>query len=259
MNCTAMGNRSRARALRLLTWLVLAAPLSSTYVGTGEAQATDRSHGFLTPLDPSLFLPPDHPRVRRACRNNDSETVCPQFLKYGSDEVGPGPFIAPVFSAYAPHLLVTFTFWDVTNIPITSNGVRTFGLHLTFFVDSAVSDVERPTEFSGSGVAHFPGEVPPGTTATYPAIHWRAIVLNGCVSPPAVIPIDFRNRITSREDNLSPSEEIGVFDGADDTSLVSTGFWNVGYDVRATDSDGGSSNLRVRGTMSVVCSAEPDF
>jgi hypothetical protein len=250
----------RDAPLFLATIIIIAASLSAeTQAGAGpagirpagEAQVTDRTRQrFLTPLDGSLFLPPNDPRVRRACRDNDSNTECPKFLRYGNDVAGSGPFIPPSFKADVPHLLVTFTLRDVAHVPIAGDGVGSDHVTFRFFLDSSISSAEVPTEWSGYGVGGFL----PNTTENFNVIMWQAIIYSGCVTPPPVIPLVFRNEI-----GASPEGD-GLFEAADNTSLVPTGFWNVQYAVRVTDSARNISDYRVRGFVSVVCiGSDSDF
>jgi hypothetical protein len=221
-----------------------------------DAQLTDRApQRFLTPMSESLFLPRDHPRVHEACRFNKDESECPLFLRYGSSEGGPGPFIPPSVTANLPHLYVAFALKEVTNVLVAGEGVGTEDpslLHFRFEVDSSASSSEEPTNafwFSFSDFA-------PGMTRNSNSIIWHALVLNGCVNPPAVIPVDFRNSVGLLLNNTGPEQDIGVFEAEDHTSLVSTGFWNFEYALHAVDSDGDASDLRVEGKVSVVCTAK---
>jgi hypothetical protein len=76
-----------------------------------------------------------------------------------------------------------------------------------------------------------------------------------------VIPVEFSNEvwhtITVSEDPPSiTSVEIGSFEAVDDSSLVPTGYWVFDYKLLATAPDSVASEFRVRGTVSVVCTAD---
>ena len=196
-----------------------------------------------------MFLSPNHPRVRRACRHNERDEACPKFLRFG-DAAGPGPFIPPNFTTETPNLLVVFVLHEVTNTLVLGNGVGGGGVvDFRFEVDSPVSSIEEPTIASGIG---YGPNFPPGTTRDNILIIWQSIVLGGCNSPPPVIPVDFRNRVGTQFGDVH-FQEVGSFEAVDDTSLVPTGFWNFQYTVRAFGNSADVSDFRVRGKVSVVC------
>lgn len=47
---------------------------------------------------------------------------------------------------------------------------------------------------------------------------------------------------------------IGSFVGVDNTTIDSTGYYNLNYTVRATDSEGGVSNFHFSGKANLICS-----
>jgi hypothetical protein len=207
---------------------------------------------FLTPLSSSLFLSADDPRVRSTCRD---KTRCARFLKYGSDAAGPGPFIPPVVQAEAPNLLITFTLETIQNEPVSGEGIGYNGVDpgFDFYIDSAVVTDEWPNNGPLDANVISVGEIVyPGQTVDVNAVVWQGLVPDGCNNPPPVIPIEFRNRI------MVPApfyEEAGEYLASDNTSLVSTGFWNFQYTMSATAPlPHGTSHFTMRGKVSVICS-----
>jgi hypothetical protein len=220
-----------------------------------------RHEAFLTPFRGSLFLSPEHPQVREACRHNARDEECPKFLRFGG-AAGPGPYIPPALTSGARDLFITFMFTEITNTLVAGEGIgHSMGPNI------AILHFEFETQFAGfedlynhnwSGA----GDFLPGTTwyAGYPVV-W-GFIPDGCVSPPPVIPVNFRHTISllycpeaaEAPGGCTEAETIGSFEGVDDTSLVPTGFWNIQYTIHGVASNADASDFQVRGWASLVCS-----
>jgi hypothetical protein len=251
--------------------LVTAFALSATWCGIAQAaephdelrttlQTLPFDHAprtFLTPLAQSPHLSPQDPRLLEACRFNQSPEQCLHSLRYGNSSGGRSPVVPPSVTTNLPHLHVMFTLQDLANTLVAGNGIGGDGetVDLRFEVDSSVSSSEWPTVFVGLAV----GWLDPGVSNPYYSILWQSVILNGCVDPPPVIPVHFKNSISVLSGGMPTEvEAVGLFEADDNTSLVPTGFWNFEYTVHASDSEGDASDIRVRGKASVVCSARDE-
>jgi hypothetical protein len=55
------------------------------------------------------------------------------------------------------------------------------------------------------------------------------------------------------ENILDNYVSIGQFDAVDDTTLQPNGFWTFAYTIRATGTQGGVSDFKFRGIVSITC------
>ena len=61
------------------------------------------------------------------------------------------------------------------------------------------------------------------------------------------------------EDVLSPYVQIGEFSTVDETTLQPNGFWTFSYTIRATGTNGGVSDFKFKGVVSVTCTNMETF
>jgi hypothetical protein len=76
------------------------------------------------------------------------------------------------------------------------------------------------------------------------------LVQDGCGNTP-IFPVTFHSSVKDLDEN--PPIVLGEFSAVDNTSLQPPGFWTFFYVIRATAEDGGVSDFKFYGTVSVSC------
>jgi hypothetical protein len=140
-------------------------------------KAQSKRQAFLTPL-PGLAERLANDPVLRVERGG-YDRPRPDIVFYGG-QGGPGPVIPPpVVGADVPHIKVEFRVTDITNTAISGNGISA----TAYFGFRASTPLTSLAMNWGYGLQLPPGET---TSVGLPVSRW--IILNGCASPPPVIP-----------------------------------------------------------------------
>lgn len=224
-------------------------PQSNTAAGT-DLKARSSTSKFLEPLKLKFILSPDDPRRPQFCTRLDGHAKCPPIVSIGGSAGGGIPTIEPAFKANLPHVRVSFFIQEITNEAIENGGVETeldddggdFET-VTWTTTGAEADVEN----GGPHTWILPG---PAQTLNYSPgglFIYDALVFNACGS--------FSSFPVEHESTLEQDfGTIGSFLGTDNSTIDSTGFYNLNYTVRAEDSDGGVSDFHFSGKASATCS-----
>jgi hypothetical protein len=147
-----------------------------------------------------------------------------------------------------PHLRVNFILQQMENEVVSGNGVNVPSW-ATWETHSPDATLER----LGGGPFTLPV---PGPGEVWPLDHanliYDALVHNGCGATP-VFRVELQSTVGEMPDIFEPSVLIGEFLGVDNTTLQPNGFWTFSYTIRATGTNGGVSDFKFRGIVSVTC------
>ena len=145
-----------------------------------------------------------------------------------------------------------FIVQDISNEVVAGGGVETTGAETAFVswvTTSTAADVEVGGPFGWSlpgpgetwlDISHFGGG---GGLLIY-----DALVTDACGDFSS-----FPVQHTATIERLN-GDDLGQFQGTDNSTLDSTGFYNLNYTVRADDGNGGVSDFHFSGKVNVTCS-----
>jgi len=172
---------------------------------------------------------------------------------------GPAPQsgLSPTDDVVAPlpaNLRVSFVLQQMENEIVSGNGVDT-QCWARWETHSPVATQEN--EGGGPFTLPAPG---PGEIWAIPHANgiYDALVQDGCGNTP-VFPVEFHSSVGEMEDILSPYVQIGEFGAVDETTLKPNGFWTFSYTIRATGTNGGVSDFKFKGVVSVTCTNVESF
>ena len=219
-----------------------------------------KSSGFLFPLRLPIARSDANPLVLRLCKSIAPSVRCPEPTAENGIVVGsfggPAPQrgLSPVddFVAVLPaNLRVSFVLQQMENEVVAGNGVD---IPCWARWETHSSAIPFPTPESERGG---PYSLPaPGPGEIWPITHanglYDALVKDGCGNTP-VFPVSFQSSVGEMEDVLSSYMQIGEFGAVDDTTLQPNGFWTFSYTIRATGTNGGVSDFKFSGVVSVTC------
>jgi hypothetical protein len=161
---------------------------------------------------------------------------------------GNSSFIDDIATELPPHLRVTFALTELFHDVVSGDGVQ-----VKAFVKWDPHSTAATEEDLGPG--HIPPSYVPGPEqlknyAFYGVlVMYDGLVLEGCGNTP-VFPISFHSWI---EEESEEGAVIGEFSATDNSTIQPNGFWTFAYTIRATDSHGGVSDYKFRGTVSALC------
>jgi hypothetical protein len=163
--------------------------------------------------------------------------------------VSPGgiPSIDDEATPLPPHLRVMFIVQQMENEVVSGGGVGT-PCWARWETHSAAATAELFEDWV-SLPAPPPGEVWPVSHAN---MFYDALVQGGCGNTP-LFPVEFHSSVGEAENILDNYVSIGQFDAVDDTTLQPNGFWTFAYTIRATGTQGGVSDFKFRGIVSITC------
>lgn len=231
------------------------AVLALAIVGT-TAQAADRYQVELRE-DRTEFL---HSTVKRSVLSG-KDPLLPQFCARGGcpPVVSTSPWQGPdeILPGYLPHVRVSFYVDEITNVPVKNGGVGSSKdepkKDEPNFVEWVTDGSPVDDELGGPYGWALPG---PGETYDEFGPHagpsglrvYDALVFNACGS---FASFDVAHDAVAR---TLGGEELGSFNGVDNSTIDSTGYYNINYTIRATDENGGVSDFRFSGTAAAICS-----
>lgn len=229
--------------------------------GEGRRYPADKKKApkanFLFPLRLPIVRSEPDPLVRRLCKSIARSVRSPAFTAENGAVVGrfggPAPQggfppIDDVAATLPAHLRVSFILQQMEN-EIVSGG----GVDIPCWARWETHSSAATEEFGDGGPFSLPA---PGPGEIWPIPHangiYDALVEDGCGNTP-VFPVEFHSSVGEMEDILAPYVLIGQFDAVDDTTLQPNGFWTFFYTIRATGTNGGVSDFKFRGIVSVTC------
>ena len=218
--------------------------------GMGLAARTP-DKGFLTTIAPRLVLKPsDSPRLT-FCQLLPDGSRCPVRIANGRDE-GAFPGIVDDFSpGLLPHVRVSVYVQSISNDAVSNGGVMIPVGSLKFInweTTGSSADVELvgPYGWSIPDPGQTYDQFGPHSSASGLRIY-DALVYNTCGSFTS-FPVKHHSWVTES------GADIGGFNGSDNTTLDSTGYYNMKYSYQVMDSVGATSDITVEGKVSVICS-----
>jgi hypothetical protein len=221
------------------TRLISTALLSTLGIGAtaGAAeylQSTTHRASFLSPLRLQLVLPKDDPREPDFCR----AVRCPPMLAYGAGAVGGLPILDPAFTANLPNVRVSFVIDHVFHEAIAGGGVE---------LDGAEYETHGAAANDENGGPYVVWVPPAGESTGGSMLIYDALVIGACNAFTA-FPV---THVTTVGNNGDP---VALFEGTDNHTLDSTGFYNLSYTVEAQDGER-VSHVHFSGKASVICTA----
>jgi hypothetical protein len=189
--------------------------------------------GFISPLTLRFVQPEDDPHQPALCQT----LRCPPTLVYGGQSGGL-PTIDPAFKADLPNVRVSIVIQEVSHLPVADGFVSDEVNLITWETHSDAASVQK------GGPFHI---VPPGSGQTWNVsfLVYDALVYGACDTFSS-FPITHTATVSAG------GTAAGVFEGTDNTTLDSTGFYNVSYFVVADH--GGMSHFTFSGKVTVTCS-----
>lgn len=229
---------------------VLFAANSSTADERGDfgLQARTPEKAFLQPLELKLVRRSDD-RLRPQFCAESSRTACPPIVSGGG--IPGGPWMPSDFGYDYKNVRVSFYVDEISNEIVANGGadVASSGL-VRWLTTGSMADVENGGPYGWT----LPG---PGQTYSEFGPHgspsglliYDALVFNACGSFSS-FPVD--HEATATESGAT----IGSFMGTDNSTIDSTGYYNLSYTIRAEDSSGGVSDFRIEGKVAAICSGQ---
>ncbi len=224
--------------------IVFIACYINTYAFAGELQINSgRSNPLsIEPYSGTFVVDSKDRRQPYSCLSLKDGRKCAPIIK------NPGliffPLIEPAFTAKMPNnLQVVFSVDEITH-EITSNGGVGSG-----FSTEAIVDWENT--ILGEDVVPNPGTqsqpLPdPGETDTSIYQVYNGLLLDGCSN--------FQTLDINHSATVSTDIELGNYNGHDNSTIDSTGYYIFNYTVNAVDGDKESS-FHFKGKISVLCTA----
>jgi hypothetical protein len=170
---------------------------------------------------------------------------------FGGPRPGSGPSGPDDESTPLPaHLLVIFALQKMENVAVSGGGVAA-----TCFATWETHSSEATDESGGpfSLPVPLPGDV--WWVPNHAAGIYQGVVINGCGHIP-VFPVTFDSTVGEQEDILSPFNLLATYHKVDNSTIHPNGFWTFAYTIRATGTNGGVSDFKFSGIVSVTCSIQ---
>ncbi len=218
-----------------------------------SAQATEyrkTSETFIKPLKLEVISADSRLIHPEFCNKLSSRTRCPDIVSNDGASGGvllPDPWVGTGYKNVRVSVYVS----DITNTVVDNGGVETELDDDFEFIEWYTTSPEADLENTGPYGWSLPG---PGQTYDQFGPHgsasglrvYDALVLGACGS---LSSFDISHDADISEDALN----IGSFSASDNSTINNTGYYNMEYIVRASDSDGGVSDFVVRGEVHVLC------
>jgi hypothetical protein len=241
----------------LLTLSVTCA-LSAVSSNTADAQADlglkarARTTTFLHPLELTLVLRAGDPRLPQFCAPS-GPVSCPPIVS--SVGIPGGVGMPDDWGNNYRNVRVSFYVTAISNEIVANGGVEVERLVLLrWLTSSPAADVQHsgPFDFivpapgeSLSDLGMYPGNGNPSGLLIY-----DALVFDACGAF-ASFPVDHEATVLE----TAPEESLGSFMGTDNSTIDSTGYYNLSYRIRA-ESDGGVSDFHIEGKVAAICSGQ---
>jgi hypothetical protein len=210
--------------------LIVALSLGAT-VAVADKRAT-----FISPLELQL-IPANDPYRPQVCQKLN----CPTILGYGGRSGVRTPVIDPAFKADLPNVRVSFFVQQISHDVIAGGGIDAGSAILTWYTDGSAASDQAGGPYNILLIAA-------GETWVADILIYDALVLGAC-NTFSSFPVTHTATVTMN------GVEIGSFEGADNSTIDSTGFYNLSYTIEAADGAGGVSQFHVSGKVTATCSA----
>jgi hypothetical protein len=212
----------------------------SAYKGQGKR---DKNARFLSPIALRLTMPENDPRRPQMFRELRGEAAYPKILIHGGQSSI--PMIEPALTTQVPNVRISFVLQSISHAAIEGGGVpgvsADSGPFITLATQSPATNIQQP-----EGTINW--VLPPaGDTSVFPLVIYDALVPGACANF-ASFPVTHSATVTL---NGNP---LGLFEGTDNSTLASTGFYNLHYTIVAEDGPR-VSHFHFSGKVNVVCSA----
>jgi len=244
-----------SRQLCIISGLLLLAlsPNVVTQARAGsEKDLKARRTEFLKPLNPQFILSPNDPLLPQFCARSER---CPPIVSNGGVGGGGIPQLELDLKARLPNVRVSFLIQEISHDVVVKPGVAVpaFNRHVNWHTTGPESDAENGGVEVGELGDGSQWSLPlPGAFLTYSGLLiYDALVFGACES---LTSFDVQHEATIVEFIESQHVALGSFVGVDNTTIDSTGYYNLNYTVRATDSNGGVSDFHFSGKADVICS-----
>ena len=228
---------------------VLAAANPSTADEPGDLglQARTPERAFLQPVELKLVVRSDR-LLPQFCAKS-SRTTCPPIVSGGG--IPGGAWTPGDFGYDYRNVRVSFYVQEISNEIVANGGadVASSGL-VRWLTTGSTADVENggPYHWTLPGPGQTYSEFGPHGSPSGLLIY-DALVFNACGSFTS-FPVD--HEATATEAGAT----IGSFMGTDNSTIDSTGYYNLSYTIRAEDSSGGVSDFRIVGKVAAICSGQ---
>jgi len=235
-------------------WAEDRASASAPLVATQVLTSSLATRGFLRDAPLRRLANPDRVARMNICSRLGSYSRCPRFAVEGAAVGGSTPAIVDEFAwGPAQNLRVRVFVQEIENDAVSNGGVQ--------FPNGSFKFVHWETTGSGADIENggpYGWAVPnPGQTYDEFGSHgtssgmmvYDAIVFDGCGSF-GTFPLQHESRVS--ESGFS----IGSFTGTDYSTLDANGQYDMSYHYRVTDSTGSTSDISVRGKVTVGCTGE---
>jgi hypothetical protein len=213
-------------------------------------QARKPTTTFLRPLEPTLVLRAGDSRLPQFCAPAGAVS-CPPVV---SSVAIPGGVWPPDDVGYNyRNVRVSFYVEEIRNEIVANGGADIADVG---FVNWQTNSSEPLAESGGPFAWPAPG---PGQTYSdfghYASpsglLIYDALVFNACGSF-ASFPVEHEATVTETWGGTI----LGSFAETDNSTIDSTGYYNLSYTIRAEDSDGGVSDFRIEGVVAAICSGQ---
>jgi len=215
---------------------------------------------FLKPLEVKITPAERYAPYKELCQKLPRGVSCPKIVTnpgtHGGGVLNEGPIITTGYK----NVHVAMYVKKIENVPIEGGGVETVAnsdddLEIIFWeTDSLDSDEQKGT--SSASWLPSPGEILDvndfDTDSSSGLLIYEALSYGTCDSL-SEFEISHFAKIT--EGSYTSNDVIGSFAAVHDSSINSTGYYNMWYKLRARDSHGGVSEFIVTGTVNVLCTS----
>lgn len=234
-----------------LLLLALSANVDTQARAESKMDLEARRTKFLEPLSPRFILSRNDPLLPQFCARSKGDVRCPPIVSNGGVGGGGIPQLELGLKARLPNVRVSFFIQEISNDVVANGGVETEPDDVVF-VNWRTIGPEADVENGGPYGWVLPG---PGQTydnfgphgGPFGLMIYDALVFGACES---LTSFDVQHEAAITESGV----DIGSFVGVDNTTIDATGYYNLHYTVRATDSDGGVSDFHFSGKANVICS-----
>jgi hypothetical protein len=213
-------------------------------------QARTPTTAFLQPLELKLVLRPGDSRLPQFCVTS-GRVKCPPVVSGGG--IPGGAWMPSDFGYNYRNVRVSFYVNEISNEIVANGGADVTDLG---FVNWQTNSSEALLESGGPFMWPAPG---PGQTysdfshygSPSGLLIYDALVFNACGSF-ASFPVEHEATVTETYEGTI----VGSFAGTDNSTIDSTGYYNLSYTIRAEDGDGGVSDFRIEGVVAAICSGQ---
>ena len=160
-----------------------------------------------------------------------------------------GSTIDDIVTTLPANLLVIFVLQQMENEIVAGGGV-TEQCWATWETHGPEATVENGGPFALP--VPMPGQV-------WPISHangiYQGLINDGCGATPT-FPVEFHSTVGEQDNVFDKFVQIGEFHAVDNSTIQPNGFWTFAYTIRAEGTNGGVSDFKFSGIVSVTCSID---